>query len=98
MSDKQVGISGDSDLGESESGFEGSKRWRDGRLRILPGEALASRDQMQKHSRANQKRPLCPRILGLALRVGKLYSDRRSQVVQPPRYKPRVSTQSWCQR
>lgn len=51
---------------------------------------------MQKDSRANQKRPLCPRTLGLALR-GKLYSNRRSQV-QPPRYSPLVSTQSWHQR
>lgn len=41
MSDKQVGVSGDSDFGECESGFEGSRRLRDGGQRILPEEALA---------------------------------------------------------
>lgn len=40
MSNKQVGVNGVSDLGESASGFEGSGMLREDRQRILPGEVL----------------------------------------------------------
>lgn len=46
-----VGVSEDSDLGESESGFEGSRKLRDGGQRY-PARRGPGRDHMQKHSRA----------------------------------------------
>lgn len=63
---------------------------------MLPGEALAETD-CRNTAGQTRKRP-CPGILGLALLGGKLYSHHRSQVLQPPGYKPLVSTQSCHQK
>lgn len=59
-----VGVSEDSDLRESESGFEGSRKLRDGGQRLLPEEALAGTTCRSTVGLSRK----CSCALGLALR------------------------------